>query len=285
MGLYKRPSGVYWLSVTVNGKQHFESCGTHNKKLALKVLAIRLAEIAEGRWNLPVSNPPRLKAWMAKVLQTVQRRSIYERYNYSTEQLLSFFGENTKLSDISVARIEEFKQKRLTSGVKPSTANRDLATLRRALTLAVRQRLIARNPFDSVQMLEERTTRRQPRIISYEEQHKIVAVATPHLRALIILLTETGLRVNKEALQLKWSDVDFGNSQLTVRESKTLFGRRVVPLSELCKAELMRWRRLVGPELSEFVFPSMETLSKPLGCVRKTWSTALRKAKVSHFPI
>jgi integrase len=167
VGLYRRFSGMYWMSYTVAGKQRHESTHTHDKKLAQKIMSIRMAEIAEGRWNLPASNPPHL--------------------------------------------------------------NRDLSVLRRMLTLAARQRLIARNPFSEVELLEERKTRRRPHILSYEDQNKLMAVVTPHLRALIVLLTETGLRVNKEAFALKWTDLDFDNPQVIVRDSKTLAGRRSVP--------------------------------------------------------
>lgn len=138
MGLYRRPSGVFWLSVTVDGKQHFESCGTHNKKLAQKILSIRQAEIAAGKWNLPAVDPPRLKEWTTKFLESVQHTSTKERYTFSVEHLITFFGEKGRLSDISVARIEAFKQERLSAKVKPSTVNRDLSVLRRLLMLASR---------------------------------------------------------------------------------------------------------------------------------------------------
>ncbi len=286
MGLYRRFSGMYWMSYTVAGKQRHESTGTHDKKLARKIMSIRWAEIAEGRWNLPASNPPRLKAWTTQFLNSIRHPSTKTRYQLSVNHLLNFFGEDSRLPDVaSVRRIEQFKEKRLALGVKAATVNRDLSVLRRMLTLAARQRLIARNPFSEVELLEERKARRRPHILSYEDQNKLVAVATPHLRALIFLLTETGLRVNKEAFALKWTDLDFDNSQVIVRDSKTLAGRRSIPLSELCKAEMFRWKTLMGPEFSDFVFPNPKAPSRPLKSVRKVWFTALKHSNVSEFPI
>src|SRR6266436_6474293 len=159
---YKRPSGVYWISLTIDGKQRWESCKTHNKSVAKKILAIRQAEIVEGRYNLPSSNPPRLEDWTTDFLATVQHASTKSRYECSTKQILLFFPEKTRLTDISVSRIEAFKRKRLADGVTPAGCNRDLAVLRRLLNLAERQRLIARNPFTQVDMLDERKTRKQP---------------------------------------------------------------------------------------------------------------------------
>jgi len=190
-----------------------------------------------------------------------------------------------KLSDISVSRIEEFKQSRLAVGVKPATVNRNLSVLRRMLTLATRQRYIARNPFMEVELLEEIKYRRQPHILTWEEQNRILTVAAPHLRVLIVLLTETGLRVNKEALSLKWEDIDFKGSQLLVIDSKSIVGRRTLPLSELCKSELLRWRKLVGSEYSPYVFPNLNRPGHHILCVRKAWSTTLRAASVPYFPI
>jgi integrase len=283
----KKGSGwkIWWMSYSAYGEQVRESTGTQNKRLAQKILAVRLAEVAEGRFNLPSSNPPRLKDWADKFLESVPHPNTRAGYTIGVAHLQDFFGENIKLSDISVARIEEFKQRRLAAGVKPSTVNRNLSVLRRMLTLAGRQRLVSRNPFAEVQLLEELKHRRRPHILTWEEQNKILAVATPHLRALIILLTETGLRVNKEALALKWDNVDFQKSQLAVQDSKTIAGRRTVPLSEFCKAELLRWKQLVGSDYSPYVFPNLDRPGHHILCVRKTWSTALRMASLPHFAI
>jgi integrase len=281
-----RKSGrrIWWLSYTVGSRQVFESSHGTSKRFAEKLLAIRRAEIAEGRYNLPSSNPPRLNEWTTDFLATVQHTPTKKRYNSSIKQLLSFFGENTRLTDISVSRIEAFKKKRLMDGLTPAGCNRDLAVLRHLLNLAERQRLIARNPFTQVDMLNERKTRKQPHIVTYAEQDKLLAHAERHLRTLIILLTETGLRVGKEALRLKWTDFDFQNSQVTISSSKSLAGRRCVPLSELCRQEMQDWKALMG-SFSGFVFPNMKTPSKPIGSVRKTWSTAVRKAGLEPFPI
>ena len=219
---------MYWMCYTVSGKQQHESTGTHDKKLAKKILSVRMAQIIEGRWSIPSSNPPNLKTWSSQFLDSIRHPSTKTRYQLSVNQLLSFFRDESRLPDVaSVRRIEEFKAKRLATGIKPATVNRDLSTLRRMLNLAARQRLIARNPFTQVELLEEAKARRRPYVLSYEDQTKLLAVATPHLRCLIVLLTETGLRVGKEALALKWSDVDFERSTVTVRESKSLAGRRL----------------------------------------------------------
>jgi integrase len=170
--------------------------------------------------------------------------------------------------------------------VKSATVNRDLALLRQFLKRADRERYIARNPFETGEFfLEERKGRQQPHILGYEEEMRLVSVASPMLKALVILLVETGLRVGKEALPLKWTDIDVTNGTLCVRESKTVAGRRMAPLSDYCKGELLRWRELTGPEYSEYVFFNDRNPSAHLLELPKTWKRALKKANIEYFPI
>jgi integrase len=102
-----------------------------------------------------------------------------------------------------------------------------------------RQRLIGRSRFTEVEVLEERSQRRQPPILTWEKEKKLLAVVPPMVRALVVLLIEAGLRIGREALSLKWQDVDFFSGSIIVRESKTLAGRSFIPLSKVCKAELL----------------------------------------------
>jgi integrase len=124
------------------------------------------------------------------------------------------------------------------------------------IRLADRKRLISWNPFHEVDFLEERNPR-PPHIVTFEEEEKILAVAPPFLRVLVVLILETGMRSHREALSLMWDTINFANDSLRVRESKTRAGIRNVPLTVRCKTELLRWREMLGPQFSPFVFPNM----------------------------
>lgn len=51
MGLYKRKgSPFFWMTFRINGRKVCESTKTTNKKLAERITAKRVTEIAEGRW-------------------------------------------------------------------------------------------------------------------------------------------------------------------------------------------------------------------------------------------
>ena len=272
------------MAYTVDGRHRCESCMTSNKRQAEKALAIRKAEIFEGRLRLPKSNPPTLKAWADQFLESVQHPNTKRTYYSCIQMLLSFFGD-ARLPQITPGRIEEFKLSRTKAGTGPATINRNLAVLRRMITQAARQRLIGRSPFEEVDFLEERSQRRQAHILTFEEQVKLEAVVAPLLRTLVVLLTETGLRVGREALALKWDDVDLVSGVLFVRQSKTRAGVRAMPLSKLCATVLTEWRHLTGPEFSPYVFANPSNSQTHLKSLRKTWTRALRNAGIEFFPI
>lgn len=283
MGLYRRCK-VWWMAYTTDGHQRCESTGTGNKRIAQKILDKKKGEIVEGRFNLPKSNPPLLRDWAKQFLDSIEHSNTKRAYSSCVVALDNFFGD-ARLSQISPGRIEEFKLSRRRAGTGPATINRNLAVLRRMMKLATRQRLIGRTPFEEVDFLEERSGRRQPHILTFDEQAKLEAVATPLLWTLVVLLTETGLRVGKEGLPLKWDDVDFVGGMLFVRATKTPAGRRAMPLSKLCTAVLAEWQRLTGPEFSPYVFANLQNPQMHLKSVRKTWTRALKKAQIAFFPI
>jgi integrase len=284
LGLYRRNSGMWWMTYTVHGVQRWESCLTHKKREATNTLKIRLGEIAQGRFHAIPTTSPLLTAWSDEFLETIQDPNTKRRYQSSITHLRSFFPK-ARIGEISPRDVESFKQSRLNSGVGPATVNRDLAVFRRMLKIAARQRLIAESPFSGVDFLEERKHRKQPHILTFDEQNKLLAAAPPRIRVLIVLLTETGLRVGKEALRLRWQHVDFENDLIHVKESKTPSGIRSVVMSTFCKAELLAWKNLLGPDFSPWVFPSLSNTRNSLQGGRKSWASALKKAGVSYFPI
>lgn len=282
--MYKRGK-VWWINYTLpDGTHRYESSGTSNKQLAKKLQDMRRGAIAEGRLRLPRSNPPFLEPYSDGFLETIKDPKTKARYLSSVRNLVSYFGR-IKLSQITSEGIEGFKQARLEQTVTPATINRDLAVLRRMLKLATLQRLISYNPMDEVEFLEERKQRRQPQILTFEEERRLLEVASPQIGLLVVLIVETGLRVGKEVFPLEWKDVDILSKVVTVRVSKTVAGRRSVPLSEYCKGEVIKWRELVGPDFSRYVFPNLKNPSAHVKSVKKGWATTLKLAGIDFFPI
>jgi integrase len=219
--------------------------------------------------------------WADEFLAKVPHPNTRKRYRSSIGKLKAAFS-SVRLSDISADGIEEYKETRLAEGVEPATINHDLRVLRRMMRLAERKRLISRNPFVEVDFLKPGHVR-TPHIVTFQEEERVLAVAPPLIRALVVLILETGMRSHREALALTWEAIDFANDSIRVRESKTRAGVRNIPISRRCKVELLRWRDMFGPEFSAFVFPKVRTPSQPLRDVRKSWEKTLAEAKLPRF--
>lgn len=161
-----------------------------------------------------------------------------------------------------------------------ATINRDTATLSSCLFRAKKMRLISRNPCGDVGKLNERHDRRQARPLSYEEEDRIKQFSPPLLRMLITLLAETGLRVKKEALPLRWADVSLDSEPACIHVvgSKSPAGLRPIWLTTHCRDALLQWRELFGPEISPFVFPSRRNPHVHFVDYKTAWRTAAKKA-------
>jgi integrase len=144
-------------------------------------------------------------------------------------------------------------------------------------------RLISHNPCSDVGKLNERRDRRRARPLSYDEEERVKQFSPPLLRMLITLLADTGLRVKKEALPLRWSDISLDSEPacIRIRDSKSAAGIRPVWLTKHCRDALVRWHELFGPEFSAFVFPSPRNQTVHFVDYKSAWRTAVRKAGLS----
>ena len=143
-------------------------------------------------------------------------------------------------------------------------------------------RLISHNPCADVGKLNERRDRRQARPLTYEEEDRIKQFSPPLLRMLITLLADTGLRVKKEALPLRWPEVslDSQHPYIHIVDSKSPAGVRTVWLTNHCRDALAHWRKFLGAA-STFVFPSPQKPSAHFSDYKTSWRTAAAKARLS----
>ncbi|HLZ41564.1 MAG TPA: tyrosine-type recombinase/integrase [Candidatus Sulfotelmatobacter sp.] len=292
MGVYRRSdrhskNRIYWISYIKDGCQHRESSGSTNKTVAKRLLALRTAQVLEDRWNLPRSHSPQFEKWTQEFIKSITHARTKSRYQSSINNLQKYFGKKIRLSEITPESIFLFQQKRLQDGAGKATVNRDTATLSSCLSRAKRMRFISRNPCKDIERLNERRERRQARPLSYEEEALVKKFAPLWLSVLITVLAETGLRVRKEALPLKWSDVvlDDNPAHIRVCDSKSAAGVRTVWLTSHCRLELLKWRSVFGPTFSPHVFPSPRIPGASITDYKTAWRTAARKAGLADRQI
>ena len=255
MGLYKRKgSRFYWITFRVNGKKISESTKTANKKLAEKIHAKRITEIAEGRW-FPNEAKKRTfeelkERYMREHSRVNKTPKSSLRDESSFKHLTKFFGGMT-LADIKPAKISEYKSLRRSEGAKPATLARELEVFRHSLNLAVREwEWLEKNPFERVKI--EKPNNQIERWLTAEEEQELFNVSPPWLREMIIFALNTGTRQG-EMLALQWPQVDLFKRTLTLLLTKNK-ERRTIPLNQTVW-KLLRAKGKVR-HISGYVFTS-----------------------------
>ena len=93
--------------------------------------------------------------------------------------------------------------------VKGATANRELEVLKCMLDFAAKRRYFAENPAVEVKHFNELRERPTRRMLTLEEERRILDAAPVYLRVAIILLAQTGGRTYSEGLSLRLVSSDF----------------------------------------------------------------------------
>ena len=165
--------------------------------------------------------------------------------------LKPYFGK-LDLREITPLDIETYRAKRLSAGVKKSTTNREMALLKKMFHLAVDWGYCAENPVVKVKLFPERDNLKE-RVLSAEEETRLLAHCPPHLAPIVVFALNTGMR-RGEILGLRWDQVD--PSGKSIRVTRTKSGRdRSVPLNEAA-AEVIKAQR--QKSRGSYVFPSMK---------------------------
>ena len=155
--------------------------------------------------------------------------------------------------------------------------------LRRMLNVAVRKKLITSNPCSTVEFPVAVKGLFRPHYVSWSEQLKLESCAPAHLRNVVRIITETGLRVYKELLTMKKEQVDLANAVVWVPDSKTPNGISEHPLTRLA---LDAFRNQMGISANRvFLFPSDQTTTTHLKSLKTAWRNTLRRAAIPYFRI
>lgn len=225
----------WYVTFKHKGRLYRRSAGRN--KRAAEVLLCRLRDDAErGAVGLPRRGRLTLEQFSDDYLAwaKVHKRS-WGRDEDSLAHLRAAVG-NTRLAELSRARIESYQRARLAAGAAPATVNREVACLRKALSLAVDRGVIDKNPLQGVAMLREAP----PRIpfLSSDDEARLLVLMPPWAAVVVRLALATGCRLG-ELLALRWRHVDIEAGTIAVEDSKP-GAPRVVPLSSKTVAVLRR---------------------------------------------
>jgi site-specific recombinase XerD len=88
--------------------------------------------------------------------------------------------------------------------VKGATVNRELACLHCVFQFALKRKYIGENPTSGVKHFDERQERPFKRMLTVEDEHRILEAEPAYLRVAIVLLVQTGGRTYSEGLSIRW---------------------------------------------------------------------------------
>ena len=246
----------WWIRYTDSqGRLRREKAGTW--AAACDLYSQRKNEALEGRKlpeNLRQVNMPTLRGLSQRFIDAIQiecasKPQTVRFYAQQMTALLQFapLGD-ARLCDIDEALTQAFVEHRAAS-TSTATVNRGLATLRRALRLAQRWKVIDRVP----QVRLPAGEHEREFVLSREDETRYFAASPQPLRDAAVLMVDTGLRVG-EALALEWSDVSLSTEPgfVRVREGKSKHARRAVPLTTRSR-DMLQTRRKAAQSLSVFV--------------------------------
>jgi integrase len=208
------------------------------------------------------------------VLRKLRHRGVKGYMN----NLRAFFGDRT-LADITPKLIVAYKNKRYDDGKAPATINRELANLKKAFNLALREwEWCHQNPVTRVSM--EKENNKRDRWLSEEEESRLLSACASWLHDLVTFALHTGMRMG-EILELTWRGVDFTRRTVTVMRSKN-GERRTIPVNETV-LRVLKEKAKVRSLASDLVFCSKAFTPMESGHLRRSFRLALSKAKIEEF--
>lgn len=297
---------TWYLDIRINGVRHQRRLGKSiSRKVAAELAQVVRGQILQGAAGIggkrrrDIGFDEAGKKFLAWA--TAEKRSNTTRgYKKCFERLALTFG-NMKLSQISPWALDAFKSKRATgtklteaerpAGVTdanwnrlkrlaqrgaPIRVNRELGLVKNLFNKMISWNLYeGENPACKVKLRKEPRTRL--RWLEREEEARLLAHAAEPLRSLILVGVHTGLRIQAEALQLKWEDIDLRRGLLTVQAGYAKSGKtRSVPLNTVVKAALAS---LQQSATGSFVFARAD--GQPFRSVKTIFSTACKRAGLS----
>jgi integrase len=249
MAIYRR-GRIWYADFYVQGRRVQESAGTANRREAEKFYGLRLSEVQCGTYVRP-----------AKVMLTefgeqyMSFAKVNKRSWLRDEQILvhvnEFFGD-ALLRNIGPLQVEQYKQARIAK-VSPATVNREVALLKHMFNLAERWGSFhGTNPVRMVKFFDEDND--VYRVLSPEEEERLLQHCAPYIQDLIVFAINTGLRAG-DIFNLTWEEVDLEGNVINPKIRKNR-KQLEVPLNDAAERIVRAW---YGIKKCRYVFYNPET--------------------------
>ena len=214
MAVYKR-GNTWWFKFTWNGQLIRESTKQSNKRVAEQIEAARKTGLAKGEVGIIArKTAPTLQAFAADFMAVIEtdcadKPATVTFYRSKLDQILKYKPlASKKLDAIDNEAVDLYKQMRTKAKSNRNklfavaSVNRELATLRRLMRLALERKIIASVP--KIELLSGEAQREF--VLNRETEPIYLAALDGDLHDVAVFLIDTGLRM-RECLTLAWPSV------------------------------------------------------------------------------
>lgn len=271
---------MWWMTYfDAVGKQHWESCKTSNKAEAEKRLVDRRREAIEGILPTKAFKAVPLDELFDEYLKHVAHQRGVQTKRYHVAHFKRILG-NPPIHSLTVKVLEDYRQTRRSEKIGPATINKELATIKHALTKAVAWKMVRK---DIRQDLKDVQKEKEPPgrlryLADAAEAQKIIQHCHGNFKALVITTLYTGMR-RGEVLNLTWEQVDLKQGMIRLTQTKNGEARDI-PINETVRLVLAGLRTRIDVP---WVFHAEDGDKFP--DTRKRFEWACKEAKITdlHF--
>lgn len=278
MGIYSRRDSKYWwmlvettsrrssTKIPVDGGSPAQS--RELKRQALEVYTKTAAKAALASTLKPTITFRSYARWYETHVSTHLRSGIRE--SSRLRSLCLAFGD-WDLTRIDESSVREWMTARAKQ-VKPSSVNRELDALKAVLRTAM-PKYLETFPLGNVRRFRQPET--EPRVLTVEEETRLLAVSNPVDRAFLILALDTLLRLSN-VVNLEWAQVKFESNGILPLNAKVSTDAK--PISTRLRAALNEL-----PRSDRYVFPAFHS-GPPTTCRLQAIRRFETLCKLAHVP-
>lgn len=214
-------------------------------------------------------------------LKSTQKLSSYNRSKLALDNFNKALG-SMKVCQVKMIDLENYQADRLDQGRAAATVDMEIKIMQTAVTKAFDNDMIdggALKAFRSLKRQLKKGTNARRRIISFNEYDRLVSHAPPHLKYMIIVGFNTGMRMG-EIRNLQWKMVDRKNGFIRLpKESTKEAKKKIIPINHHVESVLKEIPRSIN---HDYVFTY---LGKPISQkdgTKRSLSSTCEKAGIPY---
>lgn len=279
MSVYKKKNGKWYCQFMVKGERiHKLLDGAKDKESAkaledaerykIRLIQSGLLERKETKYELSFM----MNRYKNRALALSSKGACIQQAN----EVVEFFGAKKDIKNIKPTDIENYILHLKRRGLKNSSINRHLSTIKRAYNIMIEDDFINYNPCNKVKFLDE--DNRRFRYLTKEEWERLKLELSDDTLNIVSVALLTGFR-RANVLKLKWEQIDLNLRTIELLKTENK-GKKYIktPISNALYDLLLT----LNPKQSGYVFVNPKT-NKPYYSIKKSFKSALKRAGIKDF--